>query len=353
METLSLLGIKEICMQKIGVIQTAFIGDVVLSTSVLESLHAKYPQARIDIIVRKGNEALFIGHPFIHKVIVWDKKTTKYLNWLRVLKQIRAEKYDAVVNLQRYAATGLWTACANAAMKIGFDKNPFSFLFTNKVKHQEMQAGLHEINKNHALIQVIDNSIELCKPKLYPSIADFEKVKSFQTQPYICIAPASVWFTKQFPTTQWIRFLDELNFEGNVYIIGGPGDKQIGEQIIESIASSSKLKNRVVNLAGELHFLSSAALQKNAVLNYVNDSAPMHFASAVDAHVVAIYCSTIHDFGYGPLSTHSFVVATAQALSCRPCGVHGKKACPLGHFNCAMTIQMQQLYAPLLQMNQH
>jgi heptosyltransferase-2 len=238
-------------------------------------------------------------------------------------------------------------------MKIGFDKNPFSFLFTHKVKHEAMQPGLHEIQKNHALIQVLDEGIELCNPKLYPAPSDFEAVKSLQSQPYICIAPASVWFTKQFPIEQWVHFLNNLQFEGKVYIIGGPGDRTLGDQIINDIAENAKIKNNVINVAGEFHFLSSAALQKGAVLNYVNDSAPMHFASAVNAPVVAIYCSTIPDFGYGPLSEKSFIVQTQKNLSCKPCGIHGKKACPLGHFNCALSIEMQQLYTPLVQMKQH
>jgi heptosyltransferase-2 len=138
-----------------------------------------------------------------------------------------------------------------------------------------------------------------------------------------------------------------------VYIIGGPGDRTLGDQIINDIAENAKIKNNVINVAGEFHFLSSAALQKGAVLNYVNDSAPMHFASAVNAPVVAIYCSTIPDFGYGPLSEKSFIVQTQKNLSCKPCGIHGKKACPLGHFNCALSIEMQQLYTPLVQMKQH
>jgi heptosyltransferase-2 len=286
-------------------------------------------------------------------VIIWNKQEHKYANWFQVLKQLRAQKYDAVINVQRYAATGLWTAFCGAKIKIGFDRNPVSFLFTHKVKHEAMQPGLHEISKNNALLNAIDPSINVCNPKLYPAAIDVEKVKSLQSQPYICIAPASVWFTKQFPIAQWVQFLNELNFEGKVYIIGGPGDKNIGDQIISAISSSAKIKSSVVNVAGQFHFLSSAALQKGAVLNYVNDSAPMHFASAVNAPVVAIYCSTIPDFGYGPLSEKSFIVQTEQQLSCRPCGIHGKKACPIGHFNCAMTIQMQQLYAPLLQMKQH
>ena len=75
-------------MQKIGIIQTAFIGDVVLSTALLESLHEKYPTATIDIVVRKGNEALFAQHPFINNVIIWDKQQAKYANWIKVLKQL-------------------------------------------------------------------------------------------------------------------------------------------------------------------------------------------------------------------------------------------------------------------------
>lgn len=340
-------------MQKFCVIQTAFIGDVVLSTSLVASLHLQYPSAQIDIVVRKGNESLFTGHPYIHNVIIWDKKQNKYLNWLTVLKQIRSQQYHSVINVQRFAATGLWTAFSKATRKIGFDKNPFSFLFTHKIKHEAMQEGLHEIHKNHALIQAINPALVLCNPQLYPTQNDFEKVKEFQSQPYMCIAPASVWYTKRFPFDQWVKFLNELNFEGKVYIIGGPGDKELGDQIINSIAIQASINGRVVNLAGQLSFLSSAALQSGAVLSYVNDSAPMHFASAVNAPVVAIFCSTIPAFGFGPLSDKSFIVETQQQLSCKPCGIHGRKVCPMNHFNCGNTIQMQQLYAPLVQMKQH
>jgi heptosyltransferase-2 len=78
-------------------------------------------------------------------------------------------------------------------------------------------------------------------------------------------------------------------------------------------------------------------------MNFVNDSAPMHFASAVNAPTTAIFCSTIPKFGFGPLSDQSFVVETNEALSCRPCGLHGKKACPEGHFKCGKTINVKNL----------
>jgi heptosyltransferase-2 len=334
-------------MKKILVIQTAFIGDVVLATSLIENLHQQFPEVKIDILVRKGNESLFQSHPFLNQVLVWDKKNNKYQNWVGLLFKIRSRQYDVVLNAQRFAATGAWTAFSKAKIKIGFDKNPFSFLFTHSVLHQFSEKGQHEIDRNHQLLSSLFLT-KVAMPKLYPTASDELAVSSYQQTPYLCIAPASVWFTKQFSIEKWVDLINELPFKGPIYLIGGPGDKLLCDQILQKINRKS-----VVNLAGRLSFLASAALQKKAVLNYVNDSAPMHFASAVNAPVVAVYCSTLPNFGFGPLSDRSFIVQTNEALACRPCGIHGKKQCPLKHFDCAKTIKMDQLIAPLLQVEQH
>jgi heptosyltransferase-2 len=334
-------------MKKILVIQTAFIGDVVLATSLIENLHQQFPEVKIDILVRKGNESLFQSHPFLNQVLVWDKKNNKYQNWVGLLFKIRSSQYDLVLNAQRFAATGAWTAFSKAKIKIGFDKNPFSFLFTHSVVHQFSEKGQHEIDRNHQLLSSLFVT-KVAMPKLYPTASDELAVSSYQQTPYLCIAPASVWFTKQFSIEKWVDLINELPFKGPIYLIGGPGDKLLCDQILQKINRKS-----VVNLAGRLSFLASAALQKKAVLNYVNDSAPMHFASAVNAPVVAVYCSTLPNFGFGPLSDGSFIVQTNEALACRPCGIHGKKQCPLKHFDCAKTIKMDQLIAPLLQVEQH
>lgn len=332
--------------KKILVIQTAFIGDVVLATALLESLHQQYPNALMTILVRKGNEALFTAHPFLDQVLVWDKQRNKYGHWLHLLFAIRKNQYEIVLNIQRYAATGLWTALSGAKIKIGFSKNPFSFLFTHKIAHQFAGNGLHEIERNHALLSPLGN-LPKAKPALYPSLQDEKMVLPYQKEPYLCMAPASVWVTKQFPLNQWVKLLHSIPFEGPIYLLGGPGDKVLNDQIMQGVQ-----KINLINMAGRLSFLASAALQKGAILNYVNDSAPMHFASAVNAPVAAIYCSTIPNFGYGPLSDKSFIIETKQILACRPCGLHGKKQCPMQHFKCAETITLEQIYQPLLQVLQ-
>jgi len=328
-------------VQKILVIQTAFIGDVILATALLEKLHLHYPEASIDFLVRKGNESLLDQHPWLNEILIWNKKENKNKNLWMLAKKIRNKKYDLIINLQRFFSTGILTALSGAPEKRGFDKNPLSFFYNKKVSHS-MLHGLHEIERNQQLISDLTDNIA-AEPRLYPSQKDEQKAAAYSRQPYICIAPSSVWFTKQYPVDKWVELIDRLPQKLKVYLIGAPQDKQLCHKIIDR----SKNKN-VHSLAGELSFLESAAMMKKAIMNYVNDSAPLHIASAVNAPVTAIYCSTLPEFGFYPLSDQSTVLQTMVPLACKPCGLHGLKACPLGHFNCAQTVEVKYLLHPVL-----
>jgi heptosyltransferase-2 len=325
-------------VQKFLIIQTAFIGDVVLATVLIEKLHDCFPEAEIDFLLRKGNEQLLTGHPFLHEILIWDKKQHKQKNLFRILKCIRRNKYDKVINVQRFFATGILTAFARANETIGFDKNPLSFLFTKRIKHQVGgDQFVHETIRNLELIRDFTNDKEY-KPKLYPSVADFKSVDEWTHSKFITISPASVWFTKQFPASQWISFIKNIPAAYPIFLLGGPGDLTI----CESIRSGSD-RIGLKTLAGSMTFLQSAALMSRASMNYVNDSAPMHFASAMNAPVTAVYCSTVPEFGFGPLSDIRHIVEIDQPLYCRPCGLHGYATCPEGHFKCAFEIKQEQL----------
>ncbi len=319
-------------LKKFLIIQTAFTGDVILATSVAEKLHSHFPDAIIHFVLRKGNEGLLANHPFISKVYVWDKKQGKYSQLLNIAKQLRAEKYDRVINLQRFASSGLLTALSGGKEKVGFDKNPLSLLFTKKVKHE--LDGRHEVERNiETVSDIADNQLQ--RPVLYPTQADFDKVAGLVTKPYVVFAPASVWFTKQLPKEQWVKLGKQLAAKYAIAFIGGPGDASLCNEIQSEIGSG-------VILAGKLSYLESAALIKGAVMSYVNDSAPLHMASAVNASVTAFFCSTVPKFGFGPLSDNSKVVEIQEDLYCRPCGLHGYKACPQGHFRCAYDIDITE-----------
>lgn len=335
-------------MRRILVIQTAFIGDVVLATAMFENLHAAYPASQIDILVRQGANELFIDHPYINAVHVWDKKKNKYQHLFQIIKTIRRIKYDVVINVQRYVATGMITVLSGAKKTIGFDKNPLSFLFSETVKHSfgpgakaTGAEALHETSRNHTLLASLTTA-PVAKPALYPSAANFAAVQKWQGAPYICMSPGSVWETKKMPAKNWIDLIHAIPTNYTIYLMGAPNEKDLCAAIL-----SGSSRGGVINIAGELNLLEAAALIKGARLNYVNDSAPMHLASATNAPVVAIYCSTIPAFGYGPLSDKQFIVETLEPLPCKPCGLHGKTACPLGYFTCGYGITTTQLLAPL------
>lgn len=322
-------------LKKILVIQTSFIGDVILATSLLETLRANHAEAQIDVLVRKGSESIFEGHPFVGNVIVWNKKKGKYAALFQTIKEVRSQHYELIVNPHRFGSSGLICAFSGATTTVGFKKNPFHFWFSHSYQHAF--DGRHEIERNHGLIEAVVDQKKPSLPRLYPQQHDFDQVHPLKQTPYRCLAPTSVWFTKQWPAEKWIELIDALPPSETIYLLGAPADRAQ----CESIAKRSSHPG-IKTLAGSLSLLQSAALMKDAVMNYVNDSAPMHLCSAVNAPTTVVYCSTIPAFGFGPLSANARIIEIQETLECRPCGLHGHHACPKGYFQCAHSIHLSQ-----------
>jgi len=307
---------------KVLVIQTAFLGDVVLATSVINSIKEQIPTATVDVLVKKGHETLLLDHPSIRKVKTFDKQR-KWREITRLIRENRREKYSHIINIHRFFSSGLLAVLSRGKTLVGFDKNPWSRFYTLRLPHPVMQ-GIHETDRNFTLVSALGIERK-AKPSLFPIENAQQKVQAYQQEPYVCFAPASVWKTKQLPMEQWVELSKKQDHV--IYLLGGPTDHTLCETI------KTQIPGRTVNLAGELSLMESIALMKGAVRNYVNDSGPLHFASAVNAPVTAYFCSTVTDFGFGPLSDDS-EVKEVSGLACRPCGLHGKKECPEGHFKC-------------------
>lgn len=315
------------------IIQTAFIGDVILCTPVVSELKRLYPTAKIDVLVRKGNDSLLQNNPAINKVLVFDKNKSKLTALRAVIKEVRLTKYDEVINLQRYASSGIICLLARTSSRIGFSKNAFPFIYNKRITHS-LSEGDHEVTRNLKTI-AHHGAKKLVRPVLYPSKEAYKTVANYKEAPYYCLAPASVWFTKQLPKEKWIALIHLLQKRGLVLLIGGPNDKALCKEIACNFDAS-----KVKNIAGKYTLLESAALMESAKLNYVNDSGPQHIASAMNAPVVSFFCSTIPYFGFGPLSEKSKIIQTTESLTCKPCGIHGFKSCPKGHFKCGKGIEI-------------
>lgn len=323
--------------KRILIIQTAAIGDVILCTSLIEKMHQSFPDAKIDFLLKNGNEQLFKGHPILNQVLIWDKSEHKYRNLLDVIILVQEMKYDLLINVQRYLSSGLISLLSKAKFRIGFSKNPLSLFYTKRVKHAIGDVSIHEIDRNAKLIEKWTDGVRFM-PKLYPVKAHFAKVSQYKTREYICIAPASLWKTKELPYEKWVELLDQIDPDIYVYLIGSDADVVLCKKI-----KLSTTHPNLLILSGKLKFLETTALMKDARMNYVLDSAPMHMASAVNAKTTAIFCSTAPQYGFGPLADQSIIIESEEHLKCKPCGVHGFKMCPKKHFKCALNINTNKL----------
>ena len=315
-------------------IQPAFLGDAILATAMLEAWHARYPTSRVDVLVRRGNEGLFDGHPFVGRVWVWDKsRGQKGRDWWRTLRGIRSEGYGTIVNAHRFLSSGAWTVLGGAPMRVGFDANPLSWGFQRKLPHA-LNRGKHEVERNHTLIAEWVGG-EPGAPRLYPRDEDRQWAEDWIPAGAILLAPASQWFTKQWPEDAWRSLLQLLQAQhpsGPVGLRGGKGDRGL----LEDLAYTSGHPH--VRIAAGAQLLQIAAVMERSAVVVSNDSAPMHFASAMQTPTVALYLSTVPGFGFGPRAPRFRILEPGPELACRPCGLHGHRTCPLHHFACSRAV---------------
>jgi heptosyltransferase-2 len=320
-------------VNKALIIQTAFLGDVILATPVVSELKRIYPQLMIDMLVKKGNEELLANHPAINQTYTFNKASGKLRAMLSLIKTFRANRYDIVINLHRFGSSGILTVFSGGKQLRGFDKNPLSFFYHMRKPHQ-LGDGTHEVERNLSLIADL-GAQQLVHPTIYPSLKQVASTEHLIKDTFICLAPASVWFTKQLPVSKWVELIKKQPADQKNYLIGGPSDVNLCEDIKNQVGNSS-----VINLAGKLSIMESAVLIKHAKRAYVNDSGPLHLASALNTPTTAFFCSTSPKFGFGPLADDALVVENEDPLTCKPCGLHGHKSCPQGHFKCGNDIKV-------------
>lgn len=325
------------------IIQTAFIGDTILASQFARAVKERYPDYKIHFFLRKGNESVIEGLSTIEKTWVWDKKGGKTKNLIRLILELRKINFEMVFNLHRHFNSGLVSMMMKSPMKAGFSQNPLSFFYTRKIKHQIPDPrGWHEVQRNLELIpnyHIVDNSKNY-RPELPLLQKNFDKVSPYTEGNYFVVAPASVWYTKAWSESKYRLLTEELSKSGKVYFIGAPSDKELCDRIRKDFPNTE-------NLCGGLSLLDSAALMQKARRVFVNDSAPLHLASCVNAKTTAIFCSTIPAFGYTPLSEDSVVIDVGQELACRPCGLHGHNICPQSHFNCSEKVEIKAVLASI------
>ena len=323
---------------KVLIIQTAFLGDAVLITSLLEKIRVESPSSTIHLLVRKGLEDIFKAYPQGNFGQVWTyDKSNKLKSWWALRNDFTNEKFDQVFVAQRFFGMGLLSISIGAKKVVGFDKNPLSLFFDEKVPH-EFGQGKHETERNTQLLA------SWLGPHLHKPFLNASHLNNFpvdlQPKKYLSISPGSVWETKRFTVHKWIDFIRLLPLDQEIVLMGSAAEKHLSDEIEQAFMVSSR---HISNACGRFNLQEAIAVFQQSLMSFVNDSGPLHICSAVNTPTVAIFCSTIPAFGFGPLAKQNKIIEVKEKLTCRPCGDHGKKSCPEIHFNCANSIDVQEM----------
>lgn len=323
--------------------QTAFIGDIILSSSMIALLKKADPECRIIFITTPAGETILCNDKRIEKLIVYDKRNADkgfagFMNKVKEVKQITGKDASVFISPHRFLRASVFGYLLGSKVRAGFKGSSLSFLYNRKAKYR---FGVHEIERNMDLLNAAFNNLLSGnvpeRPELFPSDKDYSlvqgRINKFSQSPrnMIAIAPGSVWKTKRWPLEYYKELINSLIAKRKkIILIGGKEDRDICDDLAAPHAGA-------LNLAGELSVLQSAAAIGICAALVTNDSAPLHLASAMNTPTVAIFGATTPDLGFGPLADKS-VVLEQKELPCRPCGRHGSNSCPKKHFNCMNSI---------------
>jgi heptosyltransferase-2 len=329
------------------VVQTAFLGDVVLTTPLLEALAERH--GPVDVVTTPAAAALLETHPAVRRVWRYDKKGREAgLRGLRRLAAtLRAEGYARAVlphRSWRSAALAVW---AGIPERIGFADAPARFTYTERVVRPH---GGHEVERLLVLAGGTGNGERgtgATAPTVRLGLTDEDRAAAdgwladHGIGPgFVALAPGSIWGTKRWPG--YGELAAQLVAGGRqVVVVGGADDARLAEEVVAAGSGERGAgRGRIASAAGALPLRASAALLARAEVLVTNDSAPLHLATATGTRVVAIFGPTVPAFGFGPRGPRDRIVEY-PGLDCRPCSPHGPARCPLGHHRCMREVGVE------------
>ncbi len=329
--------------RKILILQTAFAGDVILTTPLVKGIKQIFPESEIHFVVKPDTSDLLKNNPHIDKIHQYDKRGSEkglkaLLRWMGIL---RKEDFDVVFVPHRSLRSALlaWGACI--PRRIGFHRSAGSFLLTDVVPYLN---EVHEVERNLQLLRIFGKSETDRHPELYPGPEEQREVDRFLCEMNIetgrkmlAVAPGSVWLTKRWLPEGFAEVACEVWRKWRIpsILVGGKEDQYLADRI------AGQQNEFILNAIGKLSLLASAELIRRCSAILTNDSAPLHLAVAVGTPVVAIFGPTAPSFGFAPYGEGHRVIQ--KNLDCRPCAIHGGKKCPEGHFRCMKDVSPEEV----------
>lgn len=326
---------------KILVIRLSSIGDILLTSPFIRQTRITFPKAQIDFIVKKNFAELVKFNPHIDRIFELD--TAKKNSSLALLRQkIKQNKYDYIFDLHNNFRSKRLTAGLvkhtihkdklNRALLVYAGINRYRKITPISMRYLQTgaKAGIKDDGKG----------LELFWPDRFELTADKVLARINTDAGFFALAPGAAHFTKRWPHERFKEVIQRIlnKTQSSVVILGSKEERADFESLV--------IGQEVLNLAGKLSLLESAAILNRARALISNDSGLMHMATAVQTPLVALFGSTVKELGFFPFRS-KHVILENKELDCRPCSHIGRKDCPKKHFKCMLELDTEQVFRAL------
>ena len=308
-------------------VQTSFLGDVILTTPIFAELRARFPEAQLYALVRPEARQLLECDPNLEDVLTFDKYGVErgISGILKKSAELQRIGFQRAYILQRSFRSALLLRLSRIPETYGFKTSLWSRLFTYRVPRDRR---LHDVLRNLSILG--DNQF-----RTRPEIKLYTKAASGGNQTVlselatldklVCVFPGSVWYTKRWNEQNYAELISRIERAGcQVAVVGG--DSELA--LLKRVAMGTQAE-----VVAGFELSSVMKLVQGSKLVICNDSMAFHLAQGLGTPAVAIYCSTSPGFGFGAFAPNAECVEETD-LRCKPCSRHGMNYCPLGHEMC-------------------
>ena len=285
-----------------------WLGDVVMSSAFVKAVQQLYPQAQIDVIIKKELSGIAVLMPGLHKVYSFSKQEYKGLNGVYQFgKTFRAEKYDLFFCLPDSLSSAVMGFATGAKKRIGYGKEGRFFLLTKSYKKQ---VNLNRTDEYISLLEQFTGekiSERLVKLNVKEDLRPHSVILNFNSEAVSRRMPID-------KGKQLINVLTSTFKNVEFIIIGSPKEKQYVDELLSNVKNPDRLEN----YAGKTNLEQLCRLMASAEAMLTTDSGPAHLANSLGVPTIVLFGAG-DEHNTAPYNKQLLTVLRSGKLECEPC----------------------------------